>query len=405
MGGWRRGPGLAASVMLLALSLAGCNLPPPEPPPTQPQVTEPAVVGAPPPAPPPEPTTDALGRAIAPDAEQVGLLVPLSGRGSDIGPALRNAAEMALFEVGADGLTLMAYDTAGTAEGARTAAEAALDRGADLIIGPLFSGSVPGVASLAAARDVSVIAFTNDSTVTGGSSFVMGFLPATQVESIVDYSAGRGLSRFGVIAPRNAYGTRVVEVVRGATQRAGVRLEQSQFYDPDARDFTAVMESFESEPPLDALMIPDSGLRLRAVAALTPFHGLGETQILGTALWDGQAVGVEPALRGAWFAAPPPELRAAFEQRYARLHGEPPPRLATLAYDAMALAATLAQQSPTDPFARSELTQPSGFAGLDGIFRFRQDGRVERGLAVLEVTEDDARVIDPAPQSFAPAGI
>jgi hypothetical protein len=45
---------------------------------------------------------------------------------------------------------------------------------------------------------------------------------------------------------------------------------------------------------------------------------------------------------------------------------------------------------------------PDGFAGVDGIFRFRPGGEVDRGLAVIEVTPEGTSVADPAPQSFAP---
>ena len=47
---------------------------------------------------------------------------------------------------------------------------------------------------------------------------------------------------------------------------------------------------------------------------------------------------------------------------------------------------------------------PSGFTGVDGLFRFRPDGLVQRGLAVLEVQPQGNVVISPAPQSFEEVG-
>jgi hypothetical protein len=49
------------------------------------------------------------------------------------------------------------------------------------------------------------------------------------------------------------------------------------------------------------------------------------------------------------------------------------------------------------------LSSPSGFAGVDGIFRFAPDGVVERGLAVLQLDRRAIQVISPAPASFEPA--
>ncbi len=61
-------------------------------------------------------------------------------------------------------------------------------------------------------------------------------------------------------------------------------------------------------------------------------------------------------------------------------------------------------KNPEGPdYSVAALTNPSGFVGLDGVFRLNRDGLVERGLAVLEVERDGPRVIDPAPQSFVGA--
>ena len=53
-------------------------------------------------------------------------------------------------------------------------------------------------------------------------------------------------------------------------------------------------------------------------------------------------------------------------------------------------------------FGAEAITQASGFTGVDGVFRFRPDGRVERGLAVYEMQAGGPVVIDPAPTSFEP---
>ncbi|MCA8932715.1 MAG: penicillin-binding protein activator, partial [Rhodospirillaceae bacterium] len=55
-------------------------------------------------------------------------------------------------------------------------------------------------------------------------------------------------------------------------------------------------------------------------------------------------------------------------------------------------------------YSMASLADPDGFAGIDGIFRFGSDNVVERGLAVLEVTEDGVRVVEAAPQTFVGIG-
>ena len=77
-------------------------------------------------------------------------------------------------------------------------------------------------------------------------------------------------------------------------------------------------------------------------------------------------------------------------------------RTAALAYDAVALVAALVKTQGAQRFSEPVLTNASGFAGIDGIFRFRPDGTNERGLAVMRVTPTGGQPISPAPKSFAP---
>ena len=75
-------------------------------------------------------------------------------------------------------------------------------------------------------------------------------------------------------------------------------------------------------------------------------------------------------------------------------------RTATLAYDAVALVAALARTQGNQRFAPDVLTNPSGFAGIDGLFRFRADGTNERGLAVMKVTSSGGVAVAGSPKSF-----
>ncbi|MCA9736335.1 MAG: hypothetical protein KC645_01800 [Gemmatimonadetes bacterium] len=163
--------------------------------------------------------------------------------------------------------------------------------------------------------------------------------------------------------------------------------------------------------PFQALLLPDGGKRLQAVAAHLPFYDIDPAKVhmLGTGRWDTPGLGAEPALLGGWFAAPPLAAREEFQAQYAGVYGAAPPRLATLAYDAAALAAVLAQGDgardeatglPRPDFSHATLTDPAGYYGRDGVFRFLDDGTAERGLAVMEVGDHMNTVLSPAPETF-----
>jgi len=153
----------------------------------------------------------------------------------------------------------------------------------------------------------------------------------------------------------------------------------------------------------DALLIADDGDSVVATAdALTAAGAnLRNIQMLGTGLWDNPRVSASAALQGGFYAAPDPSGFRAFAGRYRTRYGSEPVRTATLAYDAVALVAALAKVPGGGQRYSSEiLTNPSGFAGIDGLFRFRPDGSNERGLAVMRVASAGSVPVAGSPKSF-----
>jgi ABC-type branched-subunit amino acid transport system substrate-binding protein len=333
---------------------------------------------------------------------RVALLLPLSGANAGFGGGMLDAAQMALYDVADDKLELVPLDTKGSAQGAAEAARTALTDGAKLIIGPLLAAEVEAVKPLARTGSVPVLAFSTSAPLAGDGTWLIGFLPRAEIERVVAFAHARGASRFAALAPRTPYGDITVDAMREAAQKDGASLGQIEFFDPAAQDLTPVVQRFAAQSQsIDALLLPEGGTRLKTLAPLLPYYKIEPDKVhfLGTGLWDEPGTGSEPALVGGWFAAPSPAARADFEKRYNEIYHHPPPRLATLAYDATALAAVLAHSGAGD-FSVAALTNPSGFAGVDGIFRLLPDGLVQRGLAVLEVHKEGNTVIDPAPETF-----
>jgi hypothetical protein len=145
---------------------------------------------------------------------------------------------------------------------------------------------------------------------------------------------------------------------------------------------------------------------LRAIAPTHAQNGVdtAKVKLLGTGLWDDLAITREAALRDGWFAAPAPETDAKFVAKYREVFGSAPPPLAALAYDAVSLAALIGAGTPYYRFTASALTDPNGFSGVDGIFRFSADGYIDRGLSVLAVRPGGFAVVSPAPVTFQGKG-
>ncbi len=349
----------------------------------------------PPPGPQQEPSAVGSGQV------KVGLILPLSASGNAGTAALsmKNAAEMALAEFQNPNIQLLVKDDSGTPQGANAGAQQAVSEGAEIILGPLFAASVPAVAQVARSRGISVIAFSTDSSVAGRGVYLLSFLPESDVNRIVDYAAGAGKRSFAGLVPDNAYGNVVEAAFKQAAGRRG-RVVAFEKYSGDrstpARTVAQVLGS------ADALMIADDGDSVVATAdALTAAGAnLRNIQMLGTGLWDNPRVFASQSLQAGLYAAPDPSGFRAFSGRYRQRFGSDPVRTATLAYDAVALMAALARTQGAQRFAPETLTNPSGFAGIDGLFRFRSDGTNERGLAVMKVTPNGGVPVAGSPKSF-----
>jgi ABC-type branched-subunit amino acid transport system substrate-binding protein len=321
---------------------------------------------------------------------------------------MRNAAEMALAEFNAPNIKLLVKDDAGSADGARAAAQQALDEGAEIIIGPLFAQSVSVVGQMARARNVPVIAFSTDTNVASRGVYLLSFLPESDVRRIVQYAGTNGKRSFAALIPENAYGTVVEAAFRQDVARRGGRVIAVEHYPHDKAAMAAPVKIVaQAAARADALFIPDGGDTVPDVIQTLAASGANtkKLQLLGTGLWDDPRIFSTPALDGGWFAAPDAAGYRAFATRYATRFKQQPVRTATLAYDAVALIAALVKtQGPQQRFSPETLTNPSGFSGIDGLFRFRADGTNERGLAVLRVTPSGPQTIGPAPRSFTGSG-
>jgi len=371
--------------------------PPPEPAPRIPVIVSPLS-----PQPNATPNTT-LSTSPLPAKVKVAILLPLSGKNAALGQAMLNAAQQAVFDAADNRFELMPRDTGSSDQTAMTAARDAVASGATLIIGPLFATNIPAVRSITASADINMLTLSTDTSEAGPGVFVMGFAPQPQIDRVVAYAVAHGLRHFAALIPDNPYGALVGPAFEQAVVRYGGTVTVMETYDPVKRDSEVHIKTLAAHrDQIDALFLPEGGGDITMISTQLAAAGFDSrtTRLLGTGLWDVPSLARQaPFIVSGWYAASDPAARFGFIKAYTSTYGQEPPRLATLGYDATALAAVLAKRGAH--YNIIDLTNPNGFAGLDGIFRLTQDGMVERGLAVNEVDAQGAHVIDPAPRSFA----
>ncbi|MEH6402312.1 MAG: penicillin-binding protein activator [Sneathiella sp.] len=377
------------------------------------------------------------------EAVKIAILLPLTGQHKKIGNDLLRAAYLALFDHGNKNLHLLPYDTKGTPAGARNAALFATGEGAQIIIGPLFSTSVSAVRPIAAANNINILTFSTDDAIAGDGVYLMGLTAGQQITRIMEFSYRQGLARFAVLAPQSLYGDTVIRNIQQASVKLNLTLDKILRYPsnltPGSEELQLIAKDIANydarhwqlnqkikelktrgdakskaqlkrlskrdtlgQVSFDALIIPEGGQRLLELAPLLSYYDVDptEVQFIGTGLWADKTLTTEPALVGGWFAAPEPEKTQQFQSRFNKTYGYNPPRIASLAYDAAALVGLLALDARLDKFSRSALENNIGFAGYNGAFRFSNTGIAERGLAVMQVGQQELELLEEAPESF-----
>jgi len=413
---------------------------------------------------------------------KVGLLLPLTGKASELGHAMQDAVMLSLWDQYAAipqnnaikiRIVVMPQDTKGTWDGSETAARKVLKEGADIILGPLYSNSVKAVKKIAKSQNVKMITFSNNKSVAGDGVFIMGFQPDEQIERVVEYATKRNKRKFASFTPNDKYGKIVRNAIKNKVDYLNKNNEELQSLDEirsfekrvktitknklliknqitysskgskyakpvrellnfDEKKFTKseklqaeatnkeimeqakvgveienaeeiinnVLEEEKDDVPFDTLIIPEGGHKLLDIASLLKYYHFDKEkiQLIGSGQWDNSNLLKSEILHNAWFATSSPDRKKTFYDHFYNKFKYKPKRLASLAYDAMALTVVL---SFNGDLSEEALVNPAGFnAPVDGLFRFNKDGVAERKLAVLRVTPEGFVVIDKAPERF-----
>ena len=369
---------------------------------------------------------------------RLALLLPFTAKNEglrDQARSMLNAAQLAVFEINDRRVLLIPKDTGGTRAGAAEAARSAINDGAHVLVGPLLSRAVEGAASQSRRYRVPLIGFSTDSQIAGDGVYLLNFLPEVEVARIIDFAASQEIYKFALLRGAGMYGGRVEQAMRYQTLANGGELTTVEVYSRSPDEMNAPVSrlaqtdlrnealelwkeeggtgdpaldpEFLFELPYQAVLIPESGIRLQSLVPLLPYYDVDPrvVKFLGTGRWFDQTLTREPALNGGWFPGPDQQSIETFNASYERAYSEKPKRLAPLAYDAILVAANIVETQVDRVLIRADILQnPNGFNGATGLFRFDERGLAEHKLAIYEMRRGRFVVIDPAASEFEPLG-
>lgn len=363
---------------------------------------------------------------------KVALLVPLSGKFKNIGKSLFDAANLALFTANEPNLILMPIDTKGTVQGAVDAYNQAMLDGVKLILGPVFGKSALAISKLSSGSGVNVITFSNDTAIADSGVFSVGHTPDQKIKRIVEYAAENGIEDIVAFLPNSYRGTKVSNEITKITNntenlavlrtevyrqnKQGRPINENLHFDSIINNLLTTISSNNYDKKTKkyrdtdikfprGLLIIDSGNTLdsliRYFSDNAQFIANQEKfQLLGTSKWLDEEVIIEPFMHGALFSAYMKNNKEIFEEQFYQNFGYQPIDIASLAYDLVSLSVNIAKATNGENFSKELLLDPKGFNGIDGIFRFKENGLNERATAVFQIISGDVEIVSKAPTSF-----
>ena len=356
---------------------------------------------------------------------RVGLLLPMKGQNYRIGKSLLNAIHLALYKTQNKNIKIFVRDTS-SIEGVTKAYYEFLDLNIDIILGPVFSDKVNELKSLSSGNKIQTITFSNNLNIANENIFISGLTLKDEIQSIINYAENNNLKKFAIIAPENIYGNTIIQHFEYSTLNKDISILSKVFFDPKNPDFYEVaklISDYENRSQnlldkiellkkensekskkeikvlqrndtygdlqFDSLYIAvESFQQLSLLSSTLPYYDVDpkKIQYFGTSLWNKDAIIKEPGLNNSIFVSLEKDKAKIFNDLYQTLYNEVPHPIAIYGFDAVGIISSLNNQNLG--IKKENILTEMGFSGLTGMFKFNEDGVVERKLALYRIKNE-----------------
>ncbi|MEM7435546.1 MAG: penicillin-binding protein activator [Myxococcota bacterium] len=338
----------------------------------------------------------------------VGALLPLSGRGREVGRQLLQGMQLAALHEG--GPELLVEDTAGDPSTTEAAVETLVgDQRVVAVLGPVGTRTTEAAAEATQGTQVPLLTFSAAERVTdiGPQVFRTLYSPRDEVRALIRAARRRGQTRFVSLYPDQGYGRTMRRIFEEEVRAAGGTACTSVAYPPGTRSFIEYVKPVLAGG-CDTILLADAATQVASITPTFAAEGAWSTAdgrlpesaerevhfLLPSPSWTSSLIRrAGRYLQGALVVVPFYEASEAttnvfFREGYEERYGRAPGTFAAYGYDAYRLiSSTLRQGYQT----REALTDA-----------------LELGARVSPVTSMDAfsseRVPDDSPAVYEIAG-
>ena len=324
----------------------------------------------------------------------VGALLPLSGRGREVGRQLLQGMQLAALDEG--GPELVVEDTAGDPAKTTAAVESLIgDQRVVAVLGPVGSRTTEAAAESTRRAGVPLLSFSASEEITSAGDQVFRFLysPRDELTALVGKARARGLSRFVILYPDHGYGRTMERLFDQEVAAAGGIYCEGVAYPPGTKSFVDYVRTV-LETTCDVVLFADVANQVALIAptfaaedawsiagSALPEHAERQVHfLLPSPSWSPKLLGrAQRYLQGALVALPFYEASEAtlnqhFYTAYETRYGKAPQMFAAHGYDAYRLiSATLRQGNQTRQALTDALRSGSGVTPVTSVDSFSSE--------------------------------
>ena len=369
--------------------------------------------------------------------QNIGVVLPLSGKNGPIGQRALRGLEMGLgLHIPGSSFNLAIMDSEGNPDSARRGVERLVkEDNVIAIVGSLLSKTAPAVAAKSDELGVPTLALSQKGGLTeiGPTVFRNSLTTGMQVRALVRTAMNDlGMKKFAILYPNDAYGVEFTNIFWDEVLARGGQITAVQTYSNKETDFRLVIqqlvgtyfgEARQDEynarlqelkqadkkksirqsnletvlPPIvdfDAIFIPDSVKAMGQISAMLSYNDVRNVRLLGTNLWNTKDV----SRRAGNFAnhllfvdsMAPAHANTRFANEYRSIFGEEPSLIETQAYDAgLILRQLISGGAQSREELTKKLTELKQLPGALGSLSMSSEREIERPVSALTVEKGE----------------
>jgi DNA-binding LacI/PurR family transcriptional regulator len=342
-------------------------------------------------------------QSIGSGATKVTMLLPVSAQGvlGERGRNMRDAATLAMSDLGNNLITLSIMDTGGQDERAKKLAVDALASDSSIIIGPVELNAAKQLASASRTRRVPILALADNFAGAPGI-YSVPLSEAGSAAASVAAIARSGARKFVLLLPEGAENDVVERRVANSAGNIGAALSVTLRYGPTTSSVQKVIEDLASLiESVDAIVVATGNNNPASLMASLRSSGLVKNgvRVIGTNRWEEYPLN-DPIFEGVLVATIDQSEIGPIQGRFRAAYGRGADVYAGYAYDQIALSAGVASAVGPKGFTRQLMENPAGFRASTGVFRFRADGSSERSIPLYKIRNGKLELVSKSSTNF-----